>query len=519
MDHPIPSKKPKLQEDSSDTINQQNEQQNSLETCGESSLITQEKLQLSDLETMPYELIMKIFEYLHPNDLATMSLTSRKGKQLAISYFTSDVRCGKVKINLRSNGTIGRWGNCEKYEKRFGSLIKEIHLLIQTIQSNAVKNLFEKLKLNCAQNIHRLILIFIRFNESPERQMNEFELIADQLMNLKLLFLSEPPRVCDILKHCENLEVLCVIRKSIEQADNDNWTQIVQSKLKVFIFADLFCNEKFDELHLIDPQFIPKPIDLTNFFLNTTNLQAVALTNFRPINSFLNSDRKVLYAAFRFDYPTALTTILDDIERCYEQNLIDTLHLGIYKPIGLVKILNRIRYLENIKGVYVRISHEQIFKSLAILPHVEVFCFSIHIYYNSEFVNRLPVIFPNLKELHMRINSIQNPSNLKQIIKSIACQHSNLKQFYVDLDHIYYDLISNDDLIEINLSRIKLNKPSSLTIQLNSDVIETNLEFISIKNVKQSDTIPCNRFTCISSNFYKYEDASKYLKTLPITYD
>lgn len=71
--------------------------------------------------------------------------------------------------------------------------------------------------------------------------------------------------------------------------------------------------------------------------------------------------------------------------------------------------------------------------------------------------------------------------------------------------------MSYNDVIEMILARLKLYKPTMLTIQTDAaDVFNSNLEFISIKKSKGS----C--LSCTVIKVYYINHASEYLKTFSI---
>lgn len=455
---------------------------------------------------MPNEIIEEICKYLSPNDLAALSLTCRSINKLVKSYFQRKIQCGIVKIELNINGQINRCKQ-ENYEKHFCSIIDNVQLNINTNKSSSMRKLLKIVKTNCTKRIRCLALDLAHYNDA--RKIKDFEIIADQLENLKLLFMHEPPWINGILKHCKQLQILCVI-KTFNHLQNDNWTNIVYTNLKVLILVNSYCSFKHS-----------KSIDLIGFLLNTRSLQAIALNNYLIVRSFLNYNRKLSYAALWFRDVTELFSVWNQIERMCKQHLIESLHLGVgysCELIDLVKIFKRIQHLTIVKSFHFTTGDsfldKELLTNIPIQLYLQKLCIRIS-HCKMQHLDRITELFPNLQELYICDHSDNNEQNVKGSIKSIASQHRHLKRFNFTLNQNKI-LILNDDLIEMNVARSKLIEPSFLAIQTNarSEMINTKLEFISIKmNLPRLNCLQCKLLGPFGLK--DYEDASAFLKTLP----
>lgn len=135
-------------------------------------------------------------------------------------------------------------------------------------------------------------------------------------------------------------------------------------------------------------------------------------------------------------------------------------------------------------------------------------------------MNQLINLFPNLQELQICYFTDQDVENFKQLIKTIVCEHKHLRKLIFLSYH--NNLMSNDDLVEMNSKRSKLIEPSlsnlveplHLIIETNTNVIDTKLKFISIMKSMQSYCLTCQMFGKITIPDYEY--AIDYLKTLSI---
>lgn len=493
-------KRPKIQEDDEIiSINQQDNQPS--EYCSKDSI----EQKMGKFDQFPNEMLDNIFKFLSPNDLADISLTCLKLKKLTESYFKRKLRCGCIKLKLFRSCKIERQKQ-EKYEIRFGSLIGDVYLRIETLQSSSLRKLFQIVQLNCTKNMRRLALDFILYKDVYRCQIDDFDIIAEQLTDLKMLYIQRLPIMERVLMHCKNLEILCMIRCHegfINNYDTD-WTNTIHPKLKVLIFIDY---------GLVYPN-----IDLIQFLLNAPELEAVTLNDFTSIRSFSKSNCKVAYAALWFWEPHQLVSVMDDIERMCKENRIESLHLGVYKQIDNVDVYNKIKHIPNLKSLHLNTSciiGEDIFANAPIHPHIQTLCIRNRFNKQHPF-NQIIKLYPNLDELHIIDHTTRNKQNLNEFIKAIACKHRHLKRIYVDTNKCNI-ILSNDDLAEINAARLILVEPSFLTIYTNVDVIDIKLKFVS---VIKSDIQLGNCLVCWMSGFYvtnpDYEHTLAYLKTLPI---
>lgn len=472
--------------------NQPNSSANYNDPSTEQTKEEEKILEKGDFGRFPNELIENIFDYLAPNDLAAISLTCNALKKLAETYVVRKQQYGCISIELDDGGKIKRWGNYENYELRFRSLIDNVHLKINTIESSSIRKLFEFIKINLTKNIRRLgidfgIQVFVLH---PQPNIINYEIIADQLENVGTLILRSPPSLEGVLKYCKSLHTL-YIAKDGRDADNDKWKNIVQPKLKSFTFADVFRNN---------------PIDLTTFLSNAPQLQSISLNNLPAIRSLLNSDCTVAHADLWFYDSTEFLSHMNDIQKNCAQNRIKDLHLivnAILSENDLLEIFNRIQNLENVKSLRCalinNISNVDILKNMTSQPHLKTFCVKISQCNQRQFVIQLAKLLPALQELHIYndLHGLNTTFTPKQFLMSIVGELAQIKRFYFALNVSFQPVhILNDDIVEMNSVRAKLASPSFLTIHTkNVNLIDTTLENISISNNYKPNCLFCSLFT------------------------
>lgn len=456
------------------------------------------------LDQIPPELYDSIFKYISPNDLATASLTCRALKRPAESYFERKLRCGTVNVILN-------WGkieclNREKYEIRFCSLIDDVNLRVYSDQLHLVKKQFKMVKSKCAKQFRRLALSFELIGNAKQCRTEDIDIIANQITDLETFYLRHSPTIDGFLRHCTKLQNLCIITDFSELVDE--WTNTVHPNLKSLIIADL--NEETSRI----------PINLTDFLKNAPQLQVIGISYFAAICSFLNSGCNVSNVTLWFQNASDLVNVLNKIESVYEQNLINTLHLGatFYKQFDFHRTFNRVRHLKMVKSFHFVIdflSNEvDTFANIDVQPYVEVLC--IHIRNQIKHLHRISQLFPNLKQLYITSNMSYHIPNYYQVVKSIASQNRQLKLLNLNFSIITTAVrIPEEDLININLARSKLVAPAFLTIETNFGVKTINLKFVSMMKLTQPDT-----WSCKMCRFYGfnpiYERYLSYFETLPI---
>lgn len=521
MDHqnPIPSKKAKIQEDEYD-INQFKEKYKTLiELFGELSEkpIKQHQEKESKkckIDQLPVEQLDDIFKYLLPDHLVPLRLTCKSFKQSVDTYFRLNNRGGIVQLKLCKDGEIKHIFRHE-YENHFGSLIKEIFLTIHIIEPSSFKKLLNIVQTKCNKEIQRLALHFVHNENLHQIQLNDdLEMIAEKIKDLKMLYLLRPPLIGRFLKKRENLEILFVVKslKKHLHDHEDEWINTVHPNLKALIFVDLISHDDLDDS---DDETIstPTPLDLNKFLSNTPRLQAIGLNNPAAIQSFLGSGIHVSYAALWFDLTSELVNSLPQIQSICKEDRILSLHLGITNASNkndLSRIFNAICNIPNVKSFHFEKSIFCHKANVPIQPYLETLC--IRNPHPMHDLNQITDLFPKLQNFHLSLPD-RNGQNLKQLIMSIANRNKTIKHatFAVHDNSIS---ISNDDVIEINAARAKLNKPPILIIDTDAVVCQANLEFIFIQKLFRAGCLTCKSVGLLSCQ--QYEDASAYVKTLPI---
>lgn len=114
-----------------------------------------------------------------------------------------------------------------------------VYLKLYTTELSSLRKLFQIVKKKCAKEIRCFALELPPCNDATQRQFKEnIELIANQINNLKILFLRRPPFI-GFLEHLEKLETLFIIKRFTEQFHSNEWTNIVHQNLKTLILVDL----------------------------------------------------------------------------------------------------------------------------------------------------------------------------------------------------------------------------------------------------------------------------------------
>lgn len=506
-------------EETEDAISINQSTKNNCETSSENS-IKQIESDKGDFDKFPNEIFDKIFSFIPLNDLASIGVTCKSMKQLTESYFIRKVNYRPIKVGIYLCGfteysKVYCW-NRKKYESRFGPLVNQIDLYSYSTKSSLMKRLFEFVNKKCCKEIEYFGLTL--HDHFPYREIAEYDIITDQIRNLKMAYFYYSVIIANFLKKINALETLILVKEytkeNIQYLATD-WITTINPNLKVFILVD------------VGKKILPN-IDLTQFLSNSPLLQVIGLNIFSTIRHFLNSGRSISHASFWFSQGNELLYVIKDIERACEQNRFSSLELGAGYYTGqknLEQIFNGICHLPNIQSLHV---FPFVFSPKNLLPniHLKTLCFRMivqfkfYIYlktvydYNDSYPSRLIELFPNLEELHFSndIFLYKNLQHFKNTVKSIANQAKHLKRMNLIA---HGNIFTKNDLIEINTARSKLDKASHLIIQIDCDEINTKLEFVSTINSKTLlYCAPCKMYELYGVK--SFDSALAYLKTLRI---
>lgn len=432
----------------------------------------------------------EIFKYLSVNDLAAISLTCKRYKELAERYFYLNRETEPIYIKCTVQRTEFTFQSDEyfAYEKQFASLIRSVYAYFDPPPIN--RNSFEFIQMNCAKQL-RLLKLFIRDFEScvdSEIKVEYGELIKDKLKHLNVLEITNifsDDLYASLLKHCENVQKLQIFL-------NCETDKIYQALDRIQnIYGNAWLNHSYPNLKTLTlclPNIIP--IDLTNFAQLNTQLIRFVSSNVTAIRSMCRSNWKLDYAALLFRNRERFMQCQSDIVEWCKRNPCKCLEVVLAFYFLTPEIFQTALHLQNIKSLHI-FDMRDIFSANIQLsaPNITSLCIFYIGILTDEIASELEKFFPNLKKLNLRTTF--SPAHELDIFKDNVIPIMN---HFKHLEHLWYSYYAQlefnaNDINELNESRSKLMDACPLTIHVNSwncgdveEIYPKETNFIKIKS-------------------------------------
>lgn len=332
---------------------------------------------------LPPEIVEHILEFLHPNDLANMSQTCRKYKQMVPKYFQQKRRCGWVRIISRENRM--EWFNfAEKqiYEIIFRSIIRRIEVYL--FKNDPIMDIFKFVKENCSKNIHSLV---IRNFANVEINESYMETIGEQIKHLELLSLDSmleypaPNMNCNIQwERFTNLQTIYA------KCGGNMWLTKTFPNLRTLLHIPTQYGPHLDVTAL------------TNFLRNNMQIETLRAKCSQVFESIFASNINLLKLILDCRRQCNDEELVNQMEKCYNQ--IESFDLKIESNANL----NRISQMEKVKTLHWLPQSHSISELIDMnieLSYIERLCFR---YSNTLTLTETELIgalkcFPNVTEL------------------------------------------------------------------------------------------------------------------------
>lgn len=459
-----------------------------------SSIVLSSECTFSDLEDDCFE---RIFEWLPLNELFSLSRTCHRLHRLVGKYFQEKYPDARMKIvSFKSNGQLSielEPHNIEiRYFKRF---IKNIKIMPDSdVYTVEPMDLFAYLKLNCCQNLTKLIMSQIDYFQSAELYADS---VREQLKYLKYIefdrcFIEDIH--CAFLRHCQQLESLTLkITKNFHSNALFNygitWTYQRYTALKKFRFffnGDTYFVELdsfFSQNSQIDSVTCANPFVVKSVLKNALKLRQLTLYNVDAI--FLANVHQILHKHCEQIQVLNICCVQNPMKLSSEQ----------IESIGSLKAFQGFQFWENHQ-------HRNALSMATALKHINhLKMLSVELYtvkLSMEMLMNIIECCPNLERLHLdAMIGSESFGNLrfKDIILPLI---QNLSKLYEITIHCpYFDLTfcTQTDLIELNAARSNLNNACALTIYADLELIQKFIilsnSLITVKPISMIDECLC----------------------------
>lgn len=392
-----------------------------------------------ELNDLPDECFDAIFQFLPPDDLATMSETCTKYKVLAESYFNrkhQDESIGIADIKAVKFMFYGR-----KYLCRFRSLIRNLELCFH--DSRAITDTFLTTKQNCAKRLHSLLLW--SFNDECRISEVHFEAIAEQIETLEVLGLHDVLCVDFLLEKCQSIRKLAIDYHGLGFDPS----------------CTFWMNKNFPHLRTIILQNLNEPnIDLTQFLQLNPQSKTVLSDDPSAIKSICLTKTFLPYAAMRFYFEEELLRQLNNIKQCCKNKFIKSLDLLLSSDdsndVPDLQTLQSVIAVKHIGGLHFAVGRENIgiFEMIGSQPNIKRLCLRINTEMTENEAKKIAKCFPNISELRI---SLEHTITIRfnDIMLPFLSRISTLNVIYFRYfgGEIEY---SNDDMVQMDSIRRKL---------------------------------------------------------------
>lgn len=411
-----------------------------------------------------------IFKYLSPNDLASLSMTCRRFKELAERYFYLKRETEPIYINAtpRSVAFTHKSIQYYKYEKVFQSLIRSVFVMFRNANSIDVCNFIKE---NCATNLFAMKLVS-EFGAEVAMNGTHSEILKDHLKHirdLKLINISTNDLYQVFLRHCTSLRTLTI--------EYDKYA--FQNHC---LYGDTWLNRTYPHLETLIigiPDFVQ--IDLTNFLRLNPNLKEIVCNNSSAIESLCESEAKIPSVVLIFSSEESFVS-----QRCKVREwcrLKNSKNFELVIPeIEEGEVIQACAKLPNLTAFHCGCNLDEIFELDICFPDIVKLC--IDLTFNEpadELYDQFVKTFPNLRELRIRIDLNQDEPT-KDHVLLILNRFNKLERFLLSNCDV---TISENDFEAMNSVRSKLEDVPKVILYTDSDhldVFETRGDAVTIES-------------------------------------
>lgn len=372
------------------------------------------------METLPIEIIEKIFHFLSPNDLAQMCVTCHKFEHAAIKHFKLKRLCGSVTINTESGPGFCFDKVYDIYKARFRHLIP--HVKVNIRDQNQIAATLKFIKDNCCKQL-KTLEITNWTNATVIINVYKYSVIAEQLNRVEFLVLNKDIRMNLQSDLVGNLRALCV--HNIMHDDQDSFYNQTYPKLETLSLRDWHCNEReFDKLLRNNRQLkniLCDSAETIRWALSTDVKLSNVILTFRAQSITLNWIGREEGAAELGEY-------FRDMQLCARRKAVNTLELAHGDTLTDLEVekLGRIRNLTRLHFVQTRLTF---LDNIILMPYVRQLCLP-DIYLTPLKLKAFVVCFPNVTKLSLRLDYSASTVTGKDIVAFIVGAVPKLKYLY-----------------------------------------------------------------------------------------
>lgn len=428
-----------------------------------------------------------IFKYLPPNDLASLSLTCKRFKELSERYFYLKRETEPIYINAtpRSISFNHKSIRYYKYEKVFQSLIRSVFVMIRNANSIDVCNFIKE---NCAKNLFAMKLVS-EFGTEVSMNMTHSEILKDHLKNirdLKLINISTNDLYQIFLMHCKSLRTLTI--------EYDKYA--FQNHC---LHGDIWLNRTYSELETLTigiPDFVQ--INLTSFLRLNPNVKEIVCNNSSAIESICESEVKIPSIVMIFSSEESFVSQRCKVQKWCQRKYSKKFELVI-PDIEEGEVIQACAKLPNLTGIHCGCNLDEIFELDTCFSDIVKLC--VDLTFNEpadELYDQFVKTFPNLRELRIKIDLDQDEPT-KDHVLFILNRFTKLERFWLSNCDV---TISEQDFEAMNSVRSKLKDAPKVTLYTDSE----HLEVFDAKGVVITIESSLSQIECKLCGLSSYND-------------
>lgn len=371
------------------------------------------------LETLPIELIEKIFEFLPPNDLAQISVTCHKFQNIALKYVRLKRLCGSITIDTKSGPGFCFDNEYDIYKVRFRNLIP--HIKVNIRDRNLIADTLMFIKDNCCRQLQTLEITNWT-GDTIIINLYKYSVIAEQLKCVEFLVLNKEIRMNLQSDMFGNLRALCV--HNMNDEDRDSFDNQTFPKLETLSLRDWHCDENdFKKLLRNNPQ-------LKSIFCDTSQTIRWALSTDIQLSNVILTFRQqpiVNWTGLEDDV-AEVGEFFDDMQLCAKRKVVNTLEIAIGDLLTETEVqrLGQIRNLTRLHFVQTRLTF---LDNIILMPFVEQLCLP-DIYLTPLKLEAFVICFPNVTKLSIRLDYSVSKVKGKDVMEFIVSAFPKLKYLY-----------------------------------------------------------------------------------------